>query len=98
VAIAVLSYPYAKKAPGILHLTLLLSTKLIANNCHTCSTTIRFASISPATLHQLHRLQQFIIRTLSPGKVNDLKIGPNDYFIKKPRYDVFLGTGIAWDL
>jgi len=72
VAIAVLSYPYAKKAPGILHLTPLLSTKLIANNHHTCSTTACLISISPATLHQLHHLQQFIIRTLYPGKVNDL--------------------------
>jgi hypothetical protein len=97
-AIVVLSYPYTKKAPGILYLTLLLSTKLIAKNSHICSTTTHFASISPATRHRLHHGQYTIIKTLFPGKVNDLKIGPNDYFIKKPRYDVFLGTGIAWDL
>jgi len=26
----------------------------------------------------------------------DLKIGPNDYFIKKPRYDIFLGTSMEY--
>jgi len=61
-----------KKAPGILYLTLLLSIELIANNSHTCSTTTRLASISPATCHQLHHLQQFNIKPLFPGKVNDL--------------------------
>jgi hypothetical protein len=69
VAIAALSYPYAKKAPGILHLTPFLSTKLIANNHHTCSTNTCLISISPATLHQLHNLQQLITRTYLPGKV-----------------------------
>jgi hypothetical protein len=58
-----------KKAPGILYLPLLLSTKMIANNHHTCSTNTRLASISPVTRRQLHHLQQLYIRTLFTEKV-----------------------------